>query len=148
VANRARTEAIVVDTLRQLRSSVKWEWRRQVIRRFFKRPYFVLSQSTKGPVMVNLAGTGITPLWETSSEEPADLDIFPAPTVRRRFSLGQMWTIQWGDTRTSISLLVDSKGRAWLIPRGEQPYPATPDGWQLMIAKVASRFAVQPPYSF
>ncbi len=148
VSDRARTEAIVVETLRRLRATIRRERRRQAVRRFFKRPYFELTQSAKGPTMVNLAGTGITPLWQTASEEPADLDLIPAPTVRRRFSLGQSWSIRWYDTRTSVSLLVDSTGEAWLIPRGKHRYPATPDGWQTMIADVAAPFAVQPPYSY
>jgi hypothetical protein len=138
-----RTRDIVGKTLRELRGSVRREQRRQRVRRWTGCPYFIVKRCSSEPMMVDLSGTGVDPLWDTTSAGYADLEVPRPVRVNRRETLGQMWTIEhdYDDIRIAIVLVVDVNGKAWLIPYGHPPYPANGEGWRAMMHIIGSRYA-------
>jgi hypothetical protein len=94
-------------------------------------------------MMVDLSGTGVDPLWDTTSAGYADLEVPRPVRVNRRETLGQMWTIEhdYDDIRIAIVLVVDVNGNTWLIPYGHPPYPANGEGWKAMMHTIGSQYA-------
>ena len=125
------TRTIVIHTLRELRSTILQERHRQRLRRWTGRPYFLIDQPSTQPTMIDVSGTGIDPLWDTSTTGPADLDVERPIHVKHRETVGQMWIIRHDhdDVQISIVLVVGADQQPWLVPRPGRPYPANKTGW-------------------
>lgn len=139
----ARTRAIVTDTARSLRWPVRRTHIQQKLRRWTGQAHFLLQQHSKKPTEVNVAATGITPLWHSDQRGPNDLDLLHPTMVTRRYTLGLTWTISHveDEFRTVIILVVDNLKRPWLVLPDRRRFPATPAGWRDLAAEISRDYS-------